>query len=117
MLARKPTNTGFNCSHRSKKSLRINMKITLSKHQWKMIGENTGWIKSADIEPITWNDGLGHKPRKDIGIDDFGRKRKIYHPGESCPRCDKPMQKHPLRKTHEQYKDIKQCPYCFMDYS
>jgi hypothetical protein len=42
---------------------------------------------------------------------------KSAQPGERCPRCNQPMQKHPLSKTHEQYKDIKQCPRCFMNYS
>lgn len=82
------------------------MKITLSKQQWEFIGKKTGWINES-----------GHKPRKDIGIDDFGRRKKIWQPGERCPRCSQPMQNHPLSKTHEQYKNIKQCPRCFMNYS
>ena len=81
------------------------MKITLSKSQWEFIGNKTGWIKTAN------------KPRIDVEIDDMGRRKKIWRHGELCPKCGKPMQKHPLSKTHEQYKDIKQCPYCFLNYS
>lgn len=55
------------------------MKITLSKAQWEMIGEKTGWLKEAKKKPFK------HSPKEHGFIDECISKNKDKDdPGAYC---------------------------------